>query len=372
MSSWNCRGVRISCTTSGYSVAAWRTIRALQAVGVDVAWQPLVDLLQGRVVPPEGTPLPPDLALLCRERVDGETLVLHSVPKGWRLAHGELRPGRTIGHSVWETDELPQRWRVDMDVADEFWVPTEWNRRAFSAAFDRPVHVVPHVATTQVAEPMPLDVPDDVFVVAAVSAWDWRKRPDRTIEAFARAFREDDPVLLVVKTTPFPIAWPERPRVATVGHVAELLRRHPGHGPVHLDTGDWTDGQLLGLLERADCFLSLTGAEGWGLGAFDAACRGTPVLITGHGGQLEWLGADHPGLLPFAMVDAVHPDTTLFEPGMRWAEADLDAAVDQLRALQAGGLPALRVTTARLVRELPERYAAERVGALAASLLAAP
>lgn len=363
--------LRYACefTTSGYSVAAWRLLRALLAVGVDVAWQPLVDLREGRVVPPEGTELPAALAPLQRDRVEGETVVVHAVPKGWRLGREQLRPARMVGHTVWEADVVPRRWLVDMEPADELWVPTTWNQRAFQEAFDVPVHVVPHIATAQAAEPPPFEVPDDVFVVAVVSAWDWRKRPDRAVEAYARAFRRTDPVLLVVKTTPFPIAWPQRQGVATVAHLAELLRRFPDHGRVHVDTADWTDGQLLGLLTRADCSLSLTAAEGWGLGAFDAACRGTPVLITGHGGQVEWLGADHPGLLPHRLVDAVHPDTTLFEPGMQWAEADLDAVVELLRELRRGGLPELRAATERLARDLPARYSAEVVGTRAAALL---
>ncbi len=355
--------------TSGYAVAAMRCLGALRAAGVDACWQPLTDQVEGRVVAPAGTPVPAELAPLLRDRVEGETLVLHSVPRGWHHAKAALRPAHVIGHSVWEADALSARWRREMQEADAFWVPTEWNRRAFADAFDVPVHVVPHVATTVEPAPPPCALPDDAFVVATVSAWEWRKRPDLTIEAFARAFTEDDPAVLVVKTTPFPIAWPWGKGVATVAHIAEVLRPFPGHGRVLIDTGEWTEPEVLGLLRRADCFLSLTAAEGWGLGAFDAACQGTPVLITGHGGQVEWLGADHPGLLPFRMVDADHPDPALFEPGMEWAAADVDAAIGQLRALARRELPALAHATERLSSELPARYSPVTVGARAASLL---
>jgi glycosyltransferase involved in cell wall biosynthesis len=138
---------------------------------------------------------------------------------------------------------------------------------------------------------------------------------------------------------------------------------------VLIDTGEWTEAEVLGLLRRADCLLSLTAAEGWGLGAFDAACQGTPVLITGHGGQLEWLGADHPGLLPFRTVPADHPDPALFEPGMTWAAADVDVAVEQLRALLRGDHDQLVRATERLAIDLPVRYSPAAVGAIAASRL---
>ena len=356
-------------TTSGYSVAALRCLQALHGVGVDVCWQPLVDLVEGRVVAPPGTPLPADLAALQRDREEGETLVLHSVPKGWHLAASDLRPTHLIGHSVWEADVLPARWRIDMGMVDEIWVPTEWNQRSFADALGVPVHVVPHVASTVDPAPPPLELSEDVFVIASVAAWDWRKRPDLAIAAYAQAFTKADPVVLVVKTTPWPIAWPSRQRIATVAHIADVLRAFPDHGRVVVDTGPWTEAEVLGLLGRADCFLSLTAAEGWGLGAFDAACLGTPVVMTGHGGQLAWLGADHPGLVPFRMVEAEHPDRTLFEPGMTWAAAEVDTAAEMLRALHRGELPALTRATSRLAAELPDRYSPERIGALAAALL---
>jgi glycosyltransferase involved in cell wall biosynthesis len=207
-------------------------------------------------------------------------------------------------------------------------------------------------------------------VVAVVSAWDWRKRPDLTIEAFLRAFGPGDDAALIVKTGQRPMAWPWRPDLPTVAHVGRLVPE-ARRSQIHVDTRPWSEAQVLGLLERADCFLSLTASEGWGLGAFDAACLGTPVVITGFGGQVEWLGVDHPGLVPYRTVAARHPDGDLFEPGMEWAEAEVDAAVDLLRDLAAGRHRALDQASGVLRSTLPERYAPERVGRIAADALGA-
>jgi short subunit fatty acids transporter len=43
-----------------------------------------------------------------------------------------------------------------------------------------------------------------------------------------------------------------------------------------------TDGEMLALHEVGDCFISLARAEGWGLGAFEAASLGNPVLHPLH------------------------------------------------------------------------------------------
>ena len=46
--------------------------------------------------------------------------------------------------------------------------------------------------------------------------------------------------------------------------------------------------------------------EGWGLGGFDAAAHGNPVVTTGFGGQLDYL-ADSPHLVHFELVAVQDP-----------------------------------------------------------------
>lgn len=341
---------------SGYATAARRLLHALALTGIDLVWQALDDAGPlGRMPSPWAPGAPAGLRARRSPPRAGDALVLHCPPMSWHAIAQELRPGHVIGHTVWETERVPERWRREMDGVDEFWVPTAWNQRAFAEAFDRPVHVVPHVIATVPPEPPPLELPEDRRVVAIVSAWDWRKRPDRTLEAALRAFQGRDDVTIVVKTGSWLVAWPDLTHDPPA-QIARIRARVPRAPEVVVDVGGWSDGEVLGLLERAQCVLSLTASEGWGLGPFEAACLGTPVVMTGYGGQVEWLGADHPGLVPFRMVPAEHPDTSLFEPGMRWAEADMDAAIDLVRAVVDDAAPVVRAHTTALRASLLERF----------------
>jgi hypothetical protein len=250
-----------------------------------------------------------------------------------------------------------------MECVDELWVPTQWNQKTFQSAFDVPVHVIPHVVSSMVPAQPPIDLPPDVFVFAAVAAWDWRKRPDRTIEAFLEAFTHRDPVVLVVKTTDRPIAW-HPPLDPPHAQIQRLIDRYESPARVIVDTGSWTDNEILGLLDRADCFVSLTSSEGWGLGAFDAACRGAPVLITGWGGQVEWLGSDYPGLIPFSLVPNDHPDREIFDPGVPWAYADLSRAVDMMRDVVSSTTSEVRTAATHLAPRLRASFSSQSVGRL--------
>lgn len=348
--------------SSGYAVAARRCIGALVEHGVDLVWEPLVERAgfgRSRTAVAVGAPI--DLRARRRNTSPSELTVLHCVPQSWHRLRHELSSGHVIGHVVWECEQMPSRWCDELSAADELWVPTTWNRDAFAEIFTGPIHVVPHVVDTRPGTTPPIDVSSDRPIVAIVSAWDWRKRPDRTIDAALTAFAGDSDVVIVVKTTDVPIGWPG-PFRSPQDQIAEIVTRHQDAPTVVVDTGVWTDEQMLGLLERADCFLSLTASEGWGLGAFDAATRGTPVVVTGFGGQVEWLGNDHLGLIPFTLVDADHPDTSLFEPGMKWAQANIDDAIDLVRGVIRGSNTSLLERSTALATELRDKYSSARVG----------
>jgi glycosyltransferase involved in cell wall biosynthesis len=362
--------LRYACewTSAGIAVAAQRCMKGLLLAGVDLAWEPLVDSNTGRIRTQQSGSAPTWMRALRRPSNPGEVVVLHSVPTAWPDVAADLDASYLIGHSVWELDDLPTRWLTEMASVDEFWVPTEWNRRAFERAFDKPVRVVPHALEDVEAEPPPVSIPVGHRVVGVVAAWDWRKRPDLAIEAFLTAFTAKDDVTLVVKTTPWDVSWPGSP-VDPAQIIRNIVSRFSDPANVVVATETWTSAQLHGLHERTDCQLSLTSSEGWGLGAFDAAGRGTPVIITGYGGHVEWLGRDYPGLLPFTMTPTVHAHRLLFEVGTRWARPDFDSAVDLLRGVVDGTATDLIERARSLSHELTEQYSLEAVGALAARSL---
>ena len=355
--------------SSGYATAARRCMYALSLLPIDLSWQPLVDAgPEGRV--PSGVAIDAPVALRAMRRParSDDTLVIHCPPRSWHRIASDPKPAHIIGHTVWEADRIPRLWLTEMDDVDEFWVPTEWNRVAFAEAFKRPVHVVPHVLEFQEPLPPPVELDSDHKIISILSAWDWRKRPELTLHAALRAFDGRRDVTIVVKTGHWTTGWPGRPEDPRV-RIANIVSEFPNKPRVVVATDDWSDGEVLGLLERTDCLFSLTAAEGWGLGAFDAVGIGTPVVITGHGGQVEWLGSGYPGLVPFHMVDADHPDTTLFETGMQWAAAHIDSAIDLLRAAVDETDSRIVDHTSRLREELHARYSAPAIAQKLADIL---
>jgi len=78
----------------------------------------------------------------------------------------------------------------------------------------------------------------------------------------------------------------------------------------------------------------LSRGEGWGLGAFDAAAHGRPVIVTGWSAAREFLPADYPYFVDYDLVPTLadEPDDW-WQPrdGEHWAKARIPHATALLR-----------------------------------------
>jgi glycosyltransferase involved in cell wall biosynthesis len=325
---------------SGYGVAARRLFRGLADIGVALRWTP-IEFDEIDPILPDDRPSDLDLDAYRFTDLVPDVVVLHSVPE--LLPHLQhLRPpGKALVlHTVWEHQVLQAHWPDLLNRFDAIVVPTEWNADAFVRAGVRvPIAVVPHAASQEQADSAwLLEDPiraGDTFLVHSIATWSVRKTPWVTLEAYARAFRTDDDVLLVLRTSQLlddevtsPPGPPNRTRLSSWS-ASRILHRHHPAPRVYLATEQRTFEQIAGLHFRSDCWLSLPRAEGWDLGAFDAACAGTPVITTAHGGPLEYLSPEACLLIPGELVPLG------WLPGATWMRPDVDAAVDALRTVRA-------------------------------------
>ena len=384
--------------SSGYGLSGLAYVRALHNVGVPVWWQPSllggpIDMIwrseHGLAALPLARAAMGDAALsdlpalterLCRP-IEYDTVIMHSVPEHWpRIAE---RGVQNIGYTTWETDALPDHWPPLLAVPDKLLVPSKCNGELFSrGAGDKPVHVVPHIRRHAWNTPTPdekvalrrkLGIPGDHFVFYTIGVWDPRKALGDLVALFAREFSTRDKVTLLIKTSAEPSSFaagaqPGAPIPALVR--AEVDAAHAETGvsaaPVALVAAEDVSGRTIDVLHAVgDCFVSLTHGEGWGLGAYDAATIGKPVLITGWGGHLDFLGADYPGLIAYTMGPVsgwLHGAS--YRPSQRWAVADTRDAGRLLRRMvsrYADQIPAATTVRERILNAFAEPVIARRL-----------
>jgi len=349
---------------SGYGVAAERYRAALEGAGVDVRWTPFIrgaawDL--GYEPPPWLEPFPwQGVVNGCRKPIVIGHLVAEYLP-----IIRERSPGAyLVANTVWDTDRLPEHWIPALSAADLIVVPSHFSEEAIAAArIPRPVAMVPHVAP-DVRRPAARtwnDIPPDVVVFYTIAEWNERKAVFKTIEAYLRAFSGQDRVLLIVKTSHrdlrLPIPGPRRvvAEGTTPWAVARLLREHRDAPKIQLVTRALSPAEIAALHTRGDCFVSLCRSEGFGLGAFDAAAYGNPVVTTAFGGHLDYL-AGSPSLVRFELVPANDPPPgSSYTTEQRWAEPDVDHGAALMSQIAHGPKNAA-MDVAPLAREIRWRY----------------
>jgi len=363
---------------TGYGFTALAYVRALHRAGIPV-WPLFVgkrdkqgSLPIGRVIAddPSFADVPALMQATAQPTVY-DTVIAHMVPDLWRRV--EESGKRLVGYTVWETDALPEHWPDILNRAERILVPCRANADLFAhSGVTTPVHVVPHIrrnalspsaAEDGVALRQRMRIPADHFVFYTIAVWSPRKAVAELIEVFARAFSADDRVTLLVKTSAkvTHATTAGEPRARTQELAARILEEARKTGRqtanvVVIAENDISGGAINAIHAAGDAYVSLTHGEGWALGAFDAATLGKPVVITGWGGQLDYLGKDYPGLVGYEMTPVAgwHP-LPGYRPTQRWATADNRHAAELMRAV-VGRDNAVLKAAASVREEIAKRY----------------
>ena len=174
-----------------------------------------------------------------------------------------------------ETDRLPRARPTLLKPVELLMVPCEWNRPIFREGFRGPIEVVPHSV----------------------------ERPD-TRRVSARLY--EDRVRFILKATdrhvslrvPFTAWYPLQTRWL----IARLMKHHRQPPALTVITDELSNQGIEELHRQGGCYVSLCRSEGWGMGAFDAAASGRPVIMTGYGWQTEFLPEDLAHLVKYRLV----------------------------------------------------------------------
>jgi len=327
---------------SGYTEASFRTIRLLVRAGVPVTWtamgggprlgHPGEEEIQSLKT---GDPL---LDKLYRAPLAYDRVVVHTVPENFAYWSIREPDRRRFGCTVWETDRLPRHWPPHLRRMHRLLLPCRFNRASFEQAeVGRPVHVVPHPLPENQPEPGPLPcpVPDRHFVFYTIQDWTSRKDLAITLRAYLDAFTSRDPVTLIVKTgrrDQSRLVWGGLCHPLARTTVRRIRREYARPARICLLTRHLDPHTMLRLHGRGNCCLQLTHGEGWGLGAYDAAAYGRPVIATDFGGPLDYLTPGTAWLVRSTLVPVQDPfGFPSFAPDQRWAQPDLAEASRLMR-----------------------------------------
>ena len=181
-----------------------------------------------------------------------------------------------------------------------------------------------------------------------------RKNPLGLVEAFTHAFAPGEGPQLVLKSHNGDFK-PER---------LARLREAAGDRPdIHIVDQFLTAAEMAALMRRADCYVSLHRAEGFGLTLGETMALGKPVIATGFSANLDFMTAENSYLVRHKET-LVGPEGENYPEHGTWAEPDVDHAAQLMREVWEHQDEA-RARGARAQREIAEHFSLEAVGRVA-------
>jgi glycosyltransferase involved in cell wall biosynthesis len=318
---------------SGYAEAARNYVLALHKQGYPVQVAPISFETTRPELGEDGR----ILQSLINNSTDYDKVIVHSTPDLWPNWIQSERGKYIIGYTVWETSALHPTWvKACNTVANEVWVPCDWNLEVFKeSGVTKPLFKIPHAIDppdlTQIPNFSLGGVGSDTFVFYSIFQWQERKNPYGLLAAYTAAFSGGEDVILILKTYRRDHGQDKEAIKNLVVDFRKFINL-PAYPKLFLVVENMSTENMFALHKRADAFVLLQRSEGWGLPHFEAAACGNPVITPKYGGQTEFLKEDNSYLLDYTLTPVGGMSWSPYYTGNQyWCEPDMKQAVETLR-----------------------------------------
>lgn len=281
---------------TGYSHAAIEYALALDTAGVEVACRPLkLNDVDGEV--------PPRIAELERRKFrEYDAVIQHSLPHHFSY---DGRYPRNIGLFFCETSHFRStNWPEKLNTMDEVWACCLHNVEACIASdVTVPIRLVPipcdvskyarHYEPLRIRKEL-----GDNFIFYFIGEFVRRKNIAALVKAFHLEFDVNEPVTLLLKTTPKSGQDEYTTRQNLVRFCEEIragLKLYTNVAQYKQEVvlvGRYSDEEMMRLHCSCDCGVFPAYAEAWSIPAFDCMALGKTPIVTGAGGFLQYMNDD--------------------------------------------------------------------------------
>tara|TARA_B100001778_G_scaffold334404_1_gene345628 strand:+ start:32221 stop:33354 length:1134 start_codon:yes stop_codon:yes gene_type:complete len=270
-------------------------------------------------------------ALAHKEQNPNAVQIFHLIPDMQRrVADNRLR--KNIGYATFETFKPPVRWASTLNQNDAVICPSEFNCKIFAnRGVNRPIVRIPHCLDLSIwnENVSPL-YKNSEFTFLFVGTWRKRKGWDLLIRAWAEAFDKDSNVKLVIKT--------DKTDKAERKVESELSSIGKESAPIYFEKKILSESLMPSFYKSADCLISPTLGEGFGLPPLQSMAVNVPVIVTNFSGCTEYASND--------TCTLIEPDGFLFHDMM-----------DDIPQFAAQKWPRLRVEDiAKAMRSVVDDY----------------
>jgi glycosyltransferase involved in cell wall biosynthesis len=198
--------------------------------------------------------------------------------------------GKRYGYTVFEMDRFTPMEVHQMSSLDRIIVPSQWAKGVVESSIPAPAppcFVAPLGVDTDIFKPMEMRGNKSNTIFLNMGKWEIRKGHDILIEAFNKAFKPSDNVLLYMMNYN---------QFLTDGeHAAwhDMYVNTPMGGHVRVLPWVNTQDDVAEIMNTADCGVFPSRAEGWNLEALEMMACGKHVIITDCSAHTEFCNKEN-------------------------------------------------------------------------------
>lgn len=243
-----------------------------------------------------------------------------------------------IGYASFETDGLPLQWLLPMQAMNKIFTPSFQNMHAFkNAGVTRPITVVPHGYDPEIynTEIEPMDTGDQIKNAVKFGAcFDWtpRKNGLNMITGFLHALRDREDAVLILK-----VYFKNPSMILNLKKMIADIRANMKIGPnprIVILPDVIADYQMGAFYRSIDVLISLSQGEGFNKPVLEAMACGTPAIVTGWGGHMDFCNASNSLFINDNPMGPVGQDQIAncgdIYANQNWAYPNLQVYIDNL------------------------------------------
>jgi hypothetical protein len=277
------------------------------------------------------------------------SILLH-VPIDRMVETLAIQPGlsssdRLIGYFMWETEGIPRELHRGLALVDEIWTASTFVAEQIRRVCTTPVRITGHsvdVSDVRQIDRRSLGISGDAFVTHFAfdaNSTVARKNPNGAIDAFEAAFGTDPTAIFLLKIRNFQqVTYLARQGCPNALGLLNRIERLPN---IIVIDSEWDRPSTLGLIQLADCFISLHRSEGFGYALAEALLLGTPLIAPDYSGPQDFLTPDNSYLVDAKPLEVRPGEYFYWQPDMAWSDPNIDQAAEHLWRIKESAKPKL-------------------------------
>lgn len=221
---------------------------------------------------------------------------IYGVTVPLNMAHS----GKKILYTMMETSKnIHPDYRGKLNMVDEIWVPTEFNRKLFKqSGVHPPIYVMPLGVDVDRyvpdLDPLPLKKNLNGFVFLSVFRWQFRKGFDVLLKAYLEEFSSRDDVSLLIVSKAYSSEGGDGKIVGDFNDIKAGINKKEADMPhVSLYSKAIGEKDMPRLYNSADAYVCISRGEGWGLPFAESGACELPVIASNCTGQTDFLNEEN-------------------------------------------------------------------------------